>query len=640
MTEDVICRLETMTFSGRAGGGSHLGPRDARGRSIETPWGNSARLRERRLRPGPGASSGDVARNQRARLLAAMVASVAERGYAGTRLTDLVELSGVARKSFYALFADKERCFVEAVETMVAAVIETTTRPSGSWEEQVRVAAASFAELVVAQPAAARMCLTETYVVGPAALAPVEAAIDRFEAHALAVAREAGMEGEDLREMIRANVGAMMEIARERLREGREAELPKLIDDFLDLALSYRPPPRALRAVRRAPAAAPEAPEAHGHVERVLGAFASVVAERGYRATTIELVLRRAAMSPTTFYANFAGKEEVLFAAIESAGLQLLAAVLPTFHRNPQWTHGVRAAYGHFFDFLASRPALARVLLVEVYGAGPCALARREESLRPLGVMLAEGRGGGGNLPPVAMKAIAGGVLRLAYRQILDHGTASLPSLTPLCTYLALSPFIGAEAACEVANGEGRGRGALPEGRDRVSLSRVALLLGDNKATPEMIARELGAPVETVGRLVDDLVRAGLVVGIEEDVDDGQTELFYHSDSDFLDDEVWGKMSVPRREAISRHIAASIRAEIDQAIELGSFDARPDRHLSRMRLLLDEPGWDELMAIHHQAFEATIRVQAQSADRLQRSRGVAIAGSSVQILFEVPKPPY
>src|SRR5690242_19349696 len=142
----------------------------ARKGSVKTPWGNSGRLREQKLRPGPGRSAEEVARNQRRRLFAAMVACVAERGYAATRLSDLVEVSGVARKSFYALFADKEECFVAAIEAMLGGWAEAMRIPSGTWEEQVRSGAASFAELVVQQSAAARMCLIEAYAVGPAAL--------------------------------------------------------------------------------------------------------------------------------------------------------------------------------------------------------------------------------------------------------------------------------------------------------------------------------------------------------------------------------------------------------------------------------------------------------------------------------------
>jgi AcrR family transcriptional regulator len=115
------------------------------GGMIETPWGDAQRLRKQRLRPGPGTPPEEVARNQRSRLFGAMVASVAERGYAATRLSDLTELSGVGRKSFYSHFVDKEECFVAAIEAMLETAIESTTAPVGSWEQQVRGSASAFA---------------------------------------------------------------------------------------------------------------------------------------------------------------------------------------------------------------------------------------------------------------------------------------------------------------------------------------------------------------------------------------------------------------------------------------------------------------------------------------------------------------
>lgn len=98
------------------------------------------------------------------------------------------------------------------------------------------------------------------------------------------------------------------------------------------------------------------------------------------------------------------------------------------------WAHGVRTAFGGFFNFLASRPALARLLLVEVYAAGPVALERREEALRPLDCCA----------PRAGTKREADiggdGVIRwrgqLAYQQVRESGAESLPDLAPLCTYL------------------------------------------------------------------------------------------------------------------------------------------------------------------------------------------------------------
>jgi AcrR family transcriptional regulator len=578
----------------------------------------------------------DVARNQRSRLFGAMVASVAERGYATTRLSDLVEISGVSRKSFYTLFADKEECFVAATEAIVEDVLAATQSLSGGWEEQVRGATATFAEAIIAQPAAAKMCLFEAYAVGPSGVAPIERATARYEAQALAAARAAGMEGEALGSMISAQVGALMEIARERLRLRREADLPGLMDDFANLVLSSRPPPEPLRLTTRRPASAPETVDAHGHVERVLRAFAFVAAEHGYANTTIELVLKRAGMSPTTFYASFESKEDVLFAAIDSAGAQLIAAIMPTFRRNPIWEQGVRAAFGDFFNFLASRPALAQLLLVEVYAAGPAALQRRAEALQPLEVLLAEGRVRqleGGTL---ALEAIFGGIYRLAYNQIREAGAESLGGLAPICTYMTLEPLIGAEGACIVANGDGRGRGPGVDAQDRLLLSRVGLLLTNRPATAEELAQEIGVPAERVEEQVAHLVNANLIIPMEE-TDGEETKVVYHTNTDYIDDDAWNRMSYAERRQISGQVANLITAEIDRAIELGTFDARLDRHLSRFPLQLDERGWRQMFALHYDAFHETIKIQAEAAERLRREGGTPILGSSVQALFEVPK---
>ena len=66
-----------------------------------TPWGDAAQLREKKLRPGRGTPREEAERNQRERLFAAMVATVAEKGYEATTVADLVKLSGVSRSAFY-----------------------------------------------------------------------------------------------------------------------------------------------------------------------------------------------------------------------------------------------------------------------------------------------------------------------------------------------------------------------------------------------------------------------------------------------------------------------------------------------------------------------------------------------------------
>src|ERR1700753_3223635 len=124
---------------------------------VETPWGDAARLRDRKMRPGRGTPRAEAERNQRERLFAAMVATVAEKGYEATTVADLVELSGVSRSAFYKHFDDKQACFLAAVEAMV----EPTLRRLGTDEsgapgiERARGAFESLFEQIVSQPAAA-----------------------------------------------------------------------------------------------------------------------------------------------------------------------------------------------------------------------------------------------------------------------------------------------------------------------------------------------------------------------------------------------------------------------------------------------------------------------------------------------------
>jgi AcrR family transcriptional regulator len=433
---------------------------------VATPWGDSDSLRDRRLRPGPGTPRAEVAANQKERLFGAMVASVAERGYVATTVNDLSEISGVSSRTFYDLFPDKKACFLATLEAMIEAAVTYATRStddsgeSGDWEQQARLGFDAFAEMVALQPAAARLAFLESYSAGREAVVLIENAVAGFEWLARQMLEQSPERAGMPAEMISAHIGAQQEIARARLRRGQEAELPGLMDDLWDLLRAYRPPPEPLRLVGRSPKFGPEAIDGHDHAERALRAFAVVVAEEGYVNTTVEAVLKRAQMSATTFYANFHGKDDAMLAAIDSACAQILAVVLPAFRRAPDWATGVRAGYGALCNFLASRPALAQLIAVEIYAAGTAAVERRSQTLQPLEQLIGEGFELGPGVPALASEAIAGAILTLAYKRLRDSGPASLPGLAPLLTYITLSPFIGAEEACRVANGDGRGRTA------------------------------------------------------------------------------------------------------------------------------------------------------------------------------------
>src|SRR5215207_7808998 len=212
---------------------------------VVTPWGDSGELRELMLRPGPGTSPEEVARNQRRRLFAAMVASLAEHGYEATRVADLAEVSGVSSRSFYNLFPNKAACFAATFEAIVAAAEDCVAKasdPGASREEQVRRRYEGLGRAIAEQPAAARLCLIEAYAAGAEAPGPLQRALAEFEQTTKSWLMDLPERGDMPDDLIHAHVGALQEIARTRLREGRPEELEQLAPDLARLMLSYRPP--------------------------------------------------------------------------------------------------------------------------------------------------------------------------------------------------------------------------------------------------------------------------------------------------------------------------------------------------------------------------------------------------------------
>lgn len=429
---------------------------------VRTPWGDAATLRERKLTPGKRLPHEEVARNQRERLFAALVAVVAEKGYEATRVADLLELSGVSRSAFYEHFGDKEDCLLAALDAFMGPTIEgiakvgDASKPMG--EGQARIAFDAVVRLIVEQPATSRMCFVETFAAGPRAVEKMDRTTDTFEGFVSATL--AGMPGRE--EMpsgiVRGIIGGLRKIIHTRLYRGDEEELIELTPQLWDWGLAYLPPPMPLRRPRSRPPAG--AGEKHGYepAERILRALASVVAEKGYPAMTVNDVASRASISLSTFYSHFADKEEAMLAAVDSGSAQMLATTLPAFRRAPDWPHAIRGAFGAMFAFCSAEPDFTKLGAIDVYAAGPRVLERRDQVIEGMEALLAPGFELNPDASPVAAEAIGGAIYSMIYDHVRRGSAEQLQEIAPLATYMTLVPFVGAEEACVVANGDGRAR--------------------------------------------------------------------------------------------------------------------------------------------------------------------------------------
>src|SRR3984885_6749584 len=76
-----------------------------------------------RLRTRSGTSSGGrITEIQRSRMLAAALEAVEEVGYSRMTVAQVISRAKVSRKTFYDIFADREDCFLAALEQAVSQV--------------------------------------------------------------------------------------------------------------------------------------------------------------------------------------------------------------------------------------------------------------------------------------------------------------------------------------------------------------------------------------------------------------------------------------------------------------------------------------------------------------------------------------
>jgi AcrR family transcriptional regulator len=423
---------------------------------VKTPWGDAGALRERRLRPGRRLPPEQVARNQRERLFAAMVAVVAEKGYEGTRVEDLLELSGVSRSAFYEHFSGKEDCLLAAIDAFlgptIGALAESNGQPRG--EARARAAFDALIRLIVDQAAASRMCFVEIFAAGPRAVEEIDRAVDTFEGFVSATLDEMPGREEMPPEIVRAMIGGLRKVIHTRLYRGEEEELVELTPQMWDWCLSYAAPPTPLRRPRTRPPVRSSRLEGYDQAERILRALAAVVAEKGYPAMTVGDIAARASISLSTFYANFADKEEAMLAAVDSGSAQMLASTLPAFRRASDWPHQVRGAFGSMFAFCAAEPEYTTLGAIDVYAAGKRALEQRDQVMESMEALLVPGYERNPEASPIAAEAIGGAIYSMIYDQVRRGGAETLQEIAPLATYVTLAPFVGAEEACAIANGE------------------------------------------------------------------------------------------------------------------------------------------------------------------------------------------
>ena len=452
-----------------------------------------------RLPRGPHSLTREqVAANQRLRLGTAMLEAIGEKGYVATTVSEVVARAGVSRKAFYQHFANKQECFLatydviarEGRRRVAGAVRETAGRP-----DRMETAIWALFEAAMEHPDALRLAVTEITAVGPAGIERRERSIteygqlihDGMRSNGRPPGRANSVELPDT--TLRAVVGGLNRVLITCLRGGRGAKPLELVPDLAWWASTYHPAPKvllsSLRAsrsrskstqsrplggrapgtlsprtqgnARRTPRAGYSASRSfvvHNQRERILDAVTNLTAASGYGALTVEEIAAEASVSLQAFYEHFESKEDAFLVAYELGHAKGLDIVEQAFAEAADWRTGVREGLSRLTTYLASEPSFAQLALMGTIIATPRASELSDRGLAAYAQLLAPGfdEVPKRDRPPlIAIDAIAGGLQEIFLHYAVQGRIHELSELTIDATYIALAPFIGAQAAARVA---------------------------------------------------------------------------------------------------------------------------------------------------------------------------------------------
>ncbi len=418
-----------------------------------------------KLRPGPGLPAEDVAAHQIARIQAAVVALVAERGYAAVKMRDIVATAGVSTRAFYEHFKSKEECFLrtyEAIAQPASRRVVAAQASERSFRERPRRVFAEFARELEAAPDAARVVLVDAYAAGPESLEAawrVERTVEAVLTGSLA-RPPGGVAVPPL--VVEGIVAGAMRVARTRLLAGKAEALREAEGEMVRWCLACADPAAAglpaldAQSVWHNTMLEPlgmSAGGGDGHAwpstgdrSLVLDAVAKLVVADGYRKLTVPRVCAEAGVSRKKFQAYFEDAERCFLAALEQHAAEALAQAARAQAAARSWPGGIYRAIAALCEHIAGDAFLAGACLADDFPPGSSASRARQRLSAAVAEQLTAVAPRGSRPSDLVAEASAGAVWGVFHHHLI-RDWALRRELSATLAYLALAPAVGARAA-------------------------------------------------------------------------------------------------------------------------------------------------------------------------------------------------
>ncbi len=429
---------------------------------------SSRRAPYSQLHPGPGRSHEQVASHQRARIYAAMIELVAERGYGAVTVLELARLAGVSKHTVYEHFpGGKAECFLSTYDLIAwrsCKRVGAAQKDCRVWRERLHLAFSAWAGGIAREPKAARLALVEAFAAGPAALERMRHAEGLFEAmigQSFARAPD-GIVVSPL--IVKGIVAGVHRVACARLLTGRAHELPGLADELLEWMLCFRcQEATALAQLDDPPSLHRAAPESHtapggpapgDDRARILEAVARLAFEEGYRELTVPRIRSAAGVSRKCFDEHFEEVQGCFIAALEDLTDRALAHAVPAGATARTWPGGLHRALSALCAYIAADRGFARLGFVEAFAPGTDGMRCWARVTADIAARLRASAPAGQRPSELAAEASVGAVWGIVHRHVASGRAHQLPSATAVLSFFALAPALGGQHAAEAIAAE------------------------------------------------------------------------------------------------------------------------------------------------------------------------------------------
>jgi hypothetical protein len=168
----------------------------------------------------------------------------------------------------------------------------------------------------------------------------------------------------------------------------------------------------------------------------------------------------------------------------------------------------------------------------------------------------------------------------------------------------------------------------------------ILAVFNERTASGREIGEEIGADVSSFYHHIEELEKLECIERVETRKRRGANEHFFKAKRTvFFDEEAWQSLPGSIRADVAASSLQYLFDDVVEALEAGTFDARPDRHLSWAPGTFDARGWGDATKLLDATLDRLGTIREESAKRLAESNEKGVPATMALLAFETTGSP-